>query len=428
MIHLLEDFCDFLTDSPTSYHAALEISERLASLDYTPLVMDKPWKLEKEKKYFVMLEGSIASFILPKKKPTQMSIIGSHTDSPALKLKPHPEFHKSNMQLVGVEVYGGPILPTWFNRDLAIAGQVIVTNKKGEKEKHLVFLSDTPLLIPLLAPHLDREAYKKGLVFNKQDHLAPIASLKEEKLDTPYLEELLRREITFEKLLDFDLFLVPIDPPRYLGKDHEMLASYRLDNLTSVHAALAAFGHYKDPPTHTLPLGLFWDHEEVGSSTRIGAASPFFEDIYRRIVSFYGLSQEEETIARHKSLCLSVDVTHALNPNYEKKYDPNHSPLLGGGVTVKYNANQRYSTSGFGAACVAQLCDQLDLKLQKFANRSDNPAGSTVGPLFATKLGIETVDIGLAQLSMHATREVIACQDQIDLTALLTYFLLREEK
>jgi len=422
MTHILEDLRHLIESSPTSHHAVVEMGNRLASLDFCPLHMDEPWKLEKGGKYFVISEGSIAAFSLPKKKPEKLSLIASHTDSPALKLKPKPEIRKENMKMLGVEVYGGPILPTWLNRDLAIAGRVVVSRQNGNIEEHLVHFEDAPVMIPLLAPHLDREAYKK-FVLDKQDHLRPLATIGGEDFDQPYLESLLKRELSYHKLLDFDLFLVPIEPPRYLGARSEMLAGYRLDNLTSAHAALVAFGNLKKASDTTLPIGLFWDHEEIGSSSRIGADSPFFDDIYKRLLSFYKLSPEQECILRQKSLCLSVDVTHAFNPNFEKKYDPQHLPLLGEGITIKYNANMRYSTSARSGSYVADLCDRLHINLQKFVNRTDNPAGSTVGPIVSKKYGIETADIGLAQLSMHATREIIACQDQIDLCTLLTQFL-----
>jgi aspartyl aminopeptidase len=420
MTHVLEDFRDFLYHSPTSWHAAVEMGNRLASLDFIPLYPDEKWNLEKGKKYFVIQDGSIASFVLPKANLEQMSIVAAHTDSPALKLKPHPEIEKKNMVQLGVEVYGSPILATWANRDLCLAGRVVVEKENGDIEEFLVFLDEAPVIIPVLAPHLDREAFKKGLELNKQDHLAPIAALQFEK---EYVENLIKRTHSFRTLLDFDLFLVPIESPRFIGRNGEMLASYRLDNLSSTHAGLVALGNLKTAHQNTLSMGIFWDHEEVGSSTHIGAESTFFTDIYRRICHFYELNTEDEAVLRRNSLCLSVDVSHALNPNYESKYDPHHAPLLGEGIVLKYNADMRYATGGKTGAFITHLCKNLGLKVQKFVGRSDNMAGSTVGPIFATNLGIETVDIGIPELSMHAAREVISCQDHLDMCLLLTYFL-----
>jgi len=423
MTHILEDLPHFLAESPTSWHAAREMGNRLASVDFTPLYSNEKWNLEKGKKYFVIQDGSIIAFALPSEKLERMAIIAAHTDSPALKLKPSPEIANHNALYLGTEVYGSPILPSWVNRDLGIAGRVIIDKGKGAVEEDLVYFDDAPLLIPLLAPHLDREAYKKGAKLNPQDQLLPIATLTDEPFNGHYLENLLRRHLTFDKLLDFDLFLVPLEAPRFLGASGELLASYRLDNLGSAHAALVALGYLDAPPKTTLPIGVFWDHEEIGSSTSSGAESPFFRDVYKRITDFYKINSEEEMILRQNSLCLSVDMTHAVNANYEKKHDSKHLPLLGGGVVVKYNANMRYSTTAKTGAVVGELCKNLGLKSQKFVNRSDNPAGSTVGPIFSTQFGVETADIGIAQLSMHAAREVVNCQDHIDLCALLTQFL-----
>jgi aspartyl aminopeptidase len=423
MTHVLEDLRDFLSHCPTSWHATMEMGNRLAALDYIPLDPKEKWELRKGEKYFVIQEGSLAAFALPKTKPKKLALVAAHTDSPALKLKPRPQIQKQNMMLLGVEIYGSPVLPTWFNRDLAIAGRVVVSKEKGVVEEHLVYFDDAPLMIPLLAPHLDREAYQKGLSIDKQEQVVPIAGLIEQEGDEHYLENLLRRQLSFHKLLDFDLFLVPLDTPRYLGAHGELLASYRVDNLVSAHSCLVALGHLKEAPEETLPMGIFWDHEEIGSGTHTGAGSPFFQDLHNRLCHFYQMSEEEEILMRRSSLCLSVDLTHALNPNYEKKYDPEHIPLLGKGVVLKYNANMRYSTSARSGAKVSQLADRLHLHVQQFVNRSDNPAGSTIGPIFSTNLGIETADIGIPQLSMHAAREVIACQDHIDMCSLLTHFL-----
>lgn len=423
MTHILEDLSHFLKESPTSWHATLEMGNRLASVDFTPLVLSQPWHLEKGKKYFVIQDGSLIAFALPTNTLEKMALIATHTDSPALKLKPYPEVKKQGAIYLGVEVYGSPILHSWMNRDLAISGRVIVSKIGGEIEEHFVYFDDAPVFIPLLSYHLDRDGYKKGLEINPQEHLFSIATLEDEEMQIGYIESLLRRHLAFEKLHDFDLFLVPIESPRHLGRNGEMLASFRIDNLVSAHAATVALGNIERPPQSTLPMGLFFDHEEIGSSTNVGAASVLFQDVYQRILPLYSLSSEEETILRRKSLCLSVDMAHALNPNHEKRYDPNHQPLLGEGIVIKYNGNMRYATTAKSGAVVRTLCERLNLKWQTFVNRSDITSGTTVGPIFSTHTGIETADLGIAQLSMHAAREVISCQDHIDLCSLLTQFL-----
>lgn len=423
MTYLLEDLCHFLSHSPTSWHAVEEMGNRFASLDFTPLDLGEKWELKKGGKYFLVHEGSLMAFILPDNKPEKMALAAAHTDSPALKLKPQPEIHTHNMLRLGVEIYGGPILPTWFNRDLGIAGRVIVEQEKGKLEEHLVFFDESPVMIPLIAPHLDREIYKDGLKLDKQKHLVALASLQNDEVNAPYLETLLRQHLRFKTLHDFDLFLVPLDPPRFMGRNSEMLASYRVDNLVSSHAAIVALGNLKKPSKHLLSMGVFWDHEEVGSTTHTGAVSPYFQDAFERICHFYKLTQEEESILRRRSLCLSVDMCQAFNPNFEEKYDPQHRSQMGGGIAIKYNAQMRYNTSAAGGAIVSKICHDLNLNVQKFVNRTDNPSGSTIGPLFASRMGIDVVDIGIAQLSMHATREIISTQDYLDLCKVLTHFL-----
>lgn len=417
MSHILEDLKKFLETSPTSWHAVQEIGNRLAGIDFIPLEETEKWDLEAGKKYFVQRGGSLCAFALPKSRPKKATIIASHTDSPALKLKPRPEAVQENMILLETEIYGSPLLSSWLNRDLAIAGRIVVQNGRGEVEEKLVFLDEAPLFIPQLAVHLDRDVNDKGLVLNKQDHLRPILSLNTKTS----LEDLLRRQHSFDSLLAFDLFLVPLQHARFVGADGEMLAGYRLDNLISAHACTAAIASAKCDKT--LQLALFWDNEEIGSRTAEGAASPLLTDTLKRIALGLGMSDEDEIRLRANSMCISVDVAHAYNPNYPKKYDPKHLPLIGKGVILKYNADKKYASDAKTAAPVVQASKKLGLSLQSFVCRSDIPCGSTVGPIVAQGLGIPTVDIGPPIFSMHSSREVMACQDHLDLCELLTELL-----
>ncbi|MFI5333741.1 MAG: hypothetical protein ACHQT8_01075 [Chlamydiales bacterium] len=294
---LLDDLCSFLDSSPTAWHAAAEIGNRLALQEFTPLDEQEKWKLEKGKSYFVIRGGSLCAFTLPTKKAVSAKILASHLDSPALKIKPQPEVRKENMTLFGVEIYGSPILSSWLNRDLAIAGRVVAADRKGNLEEHLVFLQDVPVFIPQLALHLDRDVNEKGLLLNKQDHLFPLISLQNEKKEKNTLQLLLRRHLSFHSLISFDLLLVPIEPCRYLGTDGEMLASARLDNLCSAHASLAALLLAKRPSTETIQMGIFYDHEEIGSRSPEGADSPFLDDILKRFS--HVLKMYEEYLLGH---------------------------------------------------------------------------------------------------------------------------------
>lgn len=419
--HILTDFKAFLDSSPTSWHAVKEMGDRLALRDFHPLNEGEKWDLELGEKYFVAKGGALCAFALPAMKPTQAMIFASHTDSPALKLKPNPAYKNANMIQYGVEVYGGALINSWLNRDLGLAGRVVVTNQAGEPEERLVHLDDALVFIPQLAIHLDREVNEKGLHLNKQDHLNPIVGLSDESQDV--LEKLLRRHLSFHSLLSFDLFLVPHEPARFVGLENEMIASYRIDNLAGVHAALSAIGFLDKPAHQRLQMALFWDHEEIGSKSNEGAASPFLNQILERIAFSLKINPEELLLLKNKSLCVSVDMSHALNPNYPKKYEPHHSPLLGKGIILKYNADQKYASNALSAAIVVHACKVLNLPYQSYVCRSDLPCGSTVGPIVSQSTGINTVDIGCPQLSMHSIREVIAAKDYLDMVKLLTHLL-----
>jgi aspartyl aminopeptidase len=326
---------------------------------------------------------------------------------------------KENMVLLETDIYGSPLLNSWLNRDLAIAGRIVIQNAQKQTEEKLVFLDESPLFIPQMPPHLDREVNQKGLILNKQDHLRPLLGLTGSKKHK--LVDLLKTQAYFDTLLSFDLFLVPIEPARFLGTEGEFLAAYRLDNLASAHACTAAIASAQ--PCNALQIALFWDHEEIGSRTPEGAASPLLADTLKRIGYALGLSEEEMIRLRNNSQCISVDVAHAYNPNFPEKYDPNHKPLPGKGIVLKYNADKKYASDAKTAAPIVQACQSLNLSHQSFVCRSDITCGSTVGPILAHSLGIPTVDIGAPIFSMHAAREVIACQDHLDMCQLLTHLL-----
>lgn len=421
MTHILAELKTFLETAPTSWHAVQEIGNRLAIHNFLPLENIDKWKLKPGGKYFTIRGGSLCAFTLPKKSPKQALIFASHIDSCALKLKPLPSYLKQDMTSFGVEVYGSPLLSSWLNRDLVLAGRVVVLNKDQQLEENLVILDDATFMIPQLAIHLDREVNEKGVILNKQEHLCPLVSVSSQEKNV--LEKLLKHHLSFKKLLSFDLFLVPQEPARFIGLNNEMLASYRIDNLVSAHAALTALVSCKNPNSDQLQMALFWDHEEVGSHSLEGAGSSFLQDILQRVSYHLGLDIEEFIRMKNHSLCLSIDMAHALNPNYIDKHDPQHQPLLNKGIVIKYNANQKYASDAVSVAPIVYACHHLHLNYQSFVSRSDLPCGSTVGPIMAANLGINTIDIGCPQLSMHSTRELIACQDYLDLLHLLSYLV-----
>lgn len=418
MTHILDEFKTFLDQSPTSWHAVRQMGNRLALHDFIPLSEHEKWHLELGQKYFVIRSGSLCAFSLPTAVPTHAKILASHTDSPSLKIKPQPEIQTENMVSLGVEIYGSPMLNSWLNRDLGIAGKIVVTNAQDKIHEKLVIIDDAPLFIPQLAIHLERDVNEKGLHLNKQENLNPLLSLETESLET-----LLRRHHSFRSLLSFDLFLYPLEKSRFLGTQNEWIASYRLDNLASAHACLTALAFAQKPQKELLQMAVFWDHEEIGSRTSEGSASPFLSDILTRIAGNLKMEEEDLCILKNNSLCVCVDMAHALNPNYVKKHDTQHQPLLGKGIVLKYNADQKYASNANSAAAIVHLCQKLNMPYQNYVNRNDIPSGSTVGPVVAATTGIQTVDIGCPELSMHSIREVMAAQDYLDLCRLLTEVL-----
>lgn len=420
--YLLEDLKTFLDSSPTSWHAVSQSANRLAIQDFEPLDFKKPWDLQLGGKYFLKQGGFLIAFRLPEKGLEQMAMLAAHTDSPALKLKPKAEVVKKGMWFLATEVYGHPLLHTWLNRDLGIAGRVITSDAKGQLEEKLVFIDDAPVMIAGLPIHLDRDANEKGPLLNKQEHLLAIGSI-DDKEEAPLLEKLLKRHLPYHKLVSHDLMLFPLENARYLGVSNEMLASYRLDNLTCVHAALAALSSVQLYPDKTMPLLVFFDHEEIGSKTNEGAFSPLLEEVLQRVSPFYQLSPEGLYSCKHRSLCLSLDMAHGYHPNFPDKFEPNHMVGLGKGIAFKFHAEKRYATDALSVAPLLKLCEDNHIAHQSFVTRSDIPSGSTIGPIIAQSIGIATVDLGIPQLSMHAAREVIACKDYLELYKMLTIFL-----
>jgi aspartyl aminopeptidase len=404
-------FLKFLSDCPTAWHAVKEIGRQLKEAGFHPLSEKEAWKLEPHKTYFVEREGAlIAAFRLPKNKPLSAILLASHTDSPALKVKPEPDILNKEIAQIGTEVYGGPLLHSWFDRDLSIAGRI-----ETDKGTQLVYLTENPLIIPQLAIHLDRSIHEKGILVHKQDHLKAILAIKGGET----LEKLLKKHVSFETLYAFDLLLVPTEKPSLVGSQKDMIAGYRLDNLSSAYPCLEAILQ-SQARADTVQIAVFWDHEEIGSVSSTGAGSLFVDQLLDRIGIGLGQTREHFYQLKASSLILSADVGHAWNPNFTDKYDPQNSPLLGGGVMIKFNAQRKYASDSASAASLHKIAEKHKLKIQRSANRSDIPSGSTVGPIMSANTGIPTIDLGVPLWAMHSTREIIAASDLKDLEALLT--------
>lgn len=425
---LIDEWIDFLNAAPTAWHAVEYIQNTLQKAGFELLDESTKWRLKPGGKYLVQRNGStLAAFVLPTHAPVKAHVVGSHTDSPGFKLKPQPEFLKENMLMLGLEIYGGPLLSSWLNRDLGIAGRVVVEDKKGNLHEKLVRIEDHPVVIPQLAIHLDRNVNDSGLVLNKQEHLAALAALdiKPDKKTgtTHYLEGLLKKQFSFATCLGHELFVYPLEPAKRVGHDKEMLASYRVDNLGSAHAAFKGLLEgAKKPHKDLLRMAVFWDNEEIGSNTSQGAGSPFLPYTLERICLSLKLDREDLFRLVSQSLCLSVDFGHALHPNYPEKHEPRHLLLMNKGIAIKTNAQQRYASDAKSVSEIVSLCRKHKIPYQKFVARNDIPSGTTIGPIHANLTGMPTLDIGCAQLSMHSARELASCADHLSLCKLLGEF------
>jgi aspartyl aminopeptidase len=423
----IDNLIAFLQESPTAWHAVAWMLDKLENQGFEILQEQNSWEIQPGKAYVVSRQGSsLCAFVTPTDEPRSVKVIGAHTDSPTFKLKPNAEFKRENMLMLGLEIYGSPLLTSWLNRDLGIAGKVVYKNSNDQLEEALVKLEDFPVIIPQLAIHLDRQVNDNGLVLNKQNHLAALVKLLSNSNQTnpseDYLKTLLQQKLNFQSLLAYDLFVYPLERPRLIGGNHEMLSSYRIDNLASVCAALNALVHSQQPDSHALKMIVFWDHEEIGSETLQGAASPFFQQTLERISIALNSRREEYFKMIQNGICLSVDMAHALHPNYPERSEPYHQLLMDGGIVIKNSAQHRYATNAWSAGCVIDLCKQNNIPYQHFISRGDIPAGTTIGPIFASRLGMQTVDIGCPQLSMHSCRELFSCQDHKNMCRLLTAY------
>ncbi|MBU6383298.1 MAG: M18 family aminopeptidase [Verrucomicrobia bacterium] len=417
----MDKFFHFLDASPTVYHAARVIAARFKEAGFTALTEGEKWKLEPGKSYFVSREDTLlAAFRLPEKRPVSAILLASHIDSPALKIKPHPEISTQGIGLLGTETYGGPLLHTWLDRDLALGGRIFVLNSRGQRESKIVLLEKHPVIIPGLAIHLNRDLNEKGLIVHKQDHLKAVFSLQHRE---HHFEDLLKQDHPFQTLLSFDLYLVPLEKARYNGANGELISSYRIDNLSSAFASLEALTHSK-VHKERIQMAVFWDHEEIGSKTYAGADSVFIHELFERICIPFKMDREDYYRMKSASLCLSCDVAHAYHPNYADKCDPQNAPFMGKGPAVKFSP--RYATSASTAAPLFHLAQKHRIPLQSYASRSDLPGGSTVGAMMGASPGIPTVDLGVACWAMHSIRETIAAADQEALTQLLTIALSEE--
>ena len=423
-----QELLAFIHNSPTPFHAVNNIQMELESGGFIPLVEEDSWNVVPGGRYYVTRNGSsIIAFVMGYNSVTDSGIrmVGAHTDSPCLKVKPKPELHKHNYFQLGVEVYGGALLNPWFDRDLSIAGRLVFNVGDGRLQKALVDMKKPVAVIPSLAIHLDSEANSNRKI-NSQTDIPPIlfkcGENREEDFRALMAAQLLGQygDPMELQVLDYDLYLYDCQKPAITGLNEDFISSARLDNLLSCFTGMKALLEAGDQVTTMLICN---DHEEVGSTSACGANGPMLKSLIERLYP----DAEDRARAISQSLLVSADNAHGIHPNYSDKHDGNHGPILNNGPVIKTNANQRYATNGITSSIFRHLCEQQNIPVQSFVSRTDLGCGSTIGPITSASIGVQTLDVGVPTFAMHSIRELAGTEDAYNLYRALTGFYNYEE-
>ncbi len=422
------DFFNFVKNAPSSYHCVNEMGRYLQEAGFIELDETSEWQLQKNTCYYVTREkGSIICFTTDNNYPNPpadnaVAFLGAHTDSPGFKLKPSPLFRSASNNMLGVEVYGSPLISTWFDHALSLAGLVNWLDDAGNLHTTLYNRTSPFLYLPSLAIHLDRTGSKE---INAQNHLPLLFSQADENAQIDFnswlKQEIAVHHTSIDEVLSFDLICYDPKPATFCGANNEFINSPRLDNLASCFIGLKAITS-KVPHNPRASFFVCSDHEEVGSISSSGADSSFAVDIFKRI---YSNHQSRQRIIRN-SLFISMDNAHATHPNYAEKSDNQHPVKMNGGVVIKVNSKQRYSTNSVTNAQFKLICKKTGVDYQEFVMRSDKPCGSTIGPAISAHFGIQSVDVGIPTLGMHAIREITGHKDLYTLYQVISKFLSDE--
>ena len=420
---LAQDLLNFIDASPSPWHVVETAKQQLLAQGFSSLSEADPWQLKAGAKYFVTRnDASIIAFTLGSEDLVESGfrIVGAHTDSPGLRLKPQAAFGGDGLVRIGVEVYGGPILATFTDRDLSIAGRVMVRTASGHETK-LIKFEDTLMRLPNLAIHMNREVNDKGLKLDKQKELPLIfgESASGFEADQQFLAHIAKAlKVEVHHILSFELNVFDTQKGAFWGAEQAYIANSQLDNLASCHAALTAMlASHNSATTNICAL---FDHEEVGSESASGASGSFLNDTISRIANATGLNAEDNQRALAQSFFVSADMAHAYHPNHPGAYEPCHHVMVNHGPVIKTNANQRYSTNADTAARFMTLCEKANVPFQQYAHRTDLGCGSTIGPIVAAQLGIASVDVGAPMWAMHSVRESAGVLDHSYMVAVLS--------
>lgn len=421
---IVQDLLTFIAQSPSPFHAARASEGLLRDAGFAPLTWGQPWLLQPGKSYYTKVFGSsLFAFRIGEKSPRGLRIAAAHTDFPGFRVKPRAGEARDGYGMVNVEPYGGLILSSWLDRPLSLAGEIVLRGKDPfTPEPYLIDLARPILTIPRLAIHMNRDVNTQGEKLDRQTSLTPLASLLVKEKDDDFFLTKLAREIGHapDDILSYDLTLYAAEPGCTLGFDSELISAPRLDNLAGVRACLD--GLVDSGAAKGIQLVALFDHEEVGSRTKQGAASSLLSQLLSAVYRGLELDSDDLLADTARGFLLSVDAAHALHPNYPDKADPTNRPRLGGGLAIKQAASQSYAGDAAAQAIVAELCRQHDIPCQTFANRSSIPGGATLGAIAAANLVMRGQDVGVPLLAMHAARETMAAADQEALTRLVRAF------
>jgi aspartyl aminopeptidase len=424
-----DGLCAFVDASPSPFHACRQAGQRLESAGFTLLAEIEAFPTERGR-YYLTRGGSLIAWSseAPASPATPFRVVGAHTDSPNLRIKPLPDLARAGWQLLGVELYGGPLFNSWLDRDLGLSGRVAVRGSDGVQIR-LVTIDEPVLRVAQLAVHLDRGA-NQGLVLNPQEHLTPLWGVSTEPGDfRGYLGAAVG--VDAADVLSWDVMTHDLQPSRRIGRDLDLIAAPRLDNLATSYAGVQALACVAEAAgrssmssrSASIPVLVLFDHEEVGSQSERGAMSTLLPSVLERIVTSAGGGREDFHRALAGTVVASGDMAHATHPNYPDKHEPQHQIAINGGPVLKTNVKLRYATDSVGAAAFITACDQAGVPVQHFVARGDMPCGSTVGPMTAALTGATTVDFGAPMLSMHSARELCGAKDPAMYTAALAAFL-----
>ncbi len=417
---LVTDLLADLEASPTPYHAVDRVAGSLRDHGFIEVELAGAFP-SAPGRYLATVGGTLIAWVSPDAEASGFGIVGAHTDSPNLRVRSRPDLSSAGWAQVGMEVYGGVLANSWLDRDLGLAGRVVLADGGGERTE--LFCDGRPLLrIPQLAIHLDREIREKGLLLNPQQHLVPIWSLGDAG-DGDLVEFVADGlGVASSDVLSWDLMAFDTQAPSVAGRRNEFVSSARIDNLFSAFCATYALTAVADDmaagsaTNPRIPVIVLYDHEEVGSESATGAAGALLASVLERISASRGVDRVGHLASLASSLVVSADGAHATHPNYVDKHEPNHHIAVNGGVVVKRNANQRYASDAASEAPFRRACAEAGVPVQTYIHRNDLPCGSTIGPITAARLGVPTVDVGAPQLAMHSVRELAGVDDVGHLT------------